>query len=79
MAYIKKNPHEGHTVQISFTLFVKMEIHICQNTITNMQFKYLKKLANSTKKKNLGKEQAFFLVSVNHNHMPTDHTAQHNM
>jgi len=56
-----------------------MEIHICQNTITNMQFKYLKKLANSTKKKNLGKEQAFFLVSVNHNHMPTDHTAQHNM
>lgn len=48
MAYIKKNPHEGQTLQKSFT-FLSMEIHICQITITNMQFKYFKKLANFIK------------------------------
>jgi hypothetical protein len=27
--------------------------------------------------KNVGKEQAFFLISINHNYKPTDHTAHH--
>ena len=53
MAYIKKNPHEGKTLQKAL-LSLSMEIHICQITITNMQFIYLKKLANFIKKK-LGK------------------------
>ena len=52
-------------------LSLSMGIHIYQITITNMQFKYFKKLANFIKK--------IFLVSVNNYHMPTDHTTQHNM
>ena len=55
-----------------------MEINIFQITITNTQFKYFKKLANFIKTK-LGKEEAFFLDSINHYHMPTDRTDHHNM
>lgn len=67
MAYIKKNPHEGQTFKKTPVLSLSMEIHICQIIITHMQFKYFKKLANFIKKKKkLGKEQSFFLVSVNH-------------
>jgi len=57
MAYIKKNPHEGKTLQKAL-LSLSMEIHICQITITNMQFIYLKKLANFIKK-NLANNRHF--------------------
>jgi hypothetical protein len=42
-------------------LSLSMEIHICQNTITNMQFKYFKKLANLFKKKKTWQRTGIFL------------------